>query len=269
MPPRGSPLPKSEKREDDEQVRFKMEETEQCDMMQVDEQERHKKEESEEENNEVEEDSDDSEQAEEEDDPIEEEAVESYWNRLHSAESKRKRARCALLNQRWADISGSANLDAQYKHATQVTDDASQFVCMCMSSLSTQSSSGGEGGHPTGAQATEDSKQVLQGGCDGGISCICFKPVAQHPGHTWTISKAGLLKLRNLEQQISLRDPKLFGLRTFESHKAWGVFEVVQNLILDFEEAIDDANLLRQWAICEALAYFLPAHTECLPRPSS
>ncbi|KAK4098436.1 hypothetical protein N658DRAFT_488487 [Parathielavia hyrcaniae] len=76
--------------------------------------------------------------------------------------------------------------------------------------------------------------------CDGGESCLCNKPAEEHPDHVWNAC---------------------FGTRTcsdmytFNDHEGYGVLEVLQNLILDFEEAV--GNHKEQWAVCEALAIFL------------
>jgi hypothetical protein len=42
---------------------------------------------------------------------------------------------------------------------------------------------------------------------------------------------------------------------TFNDHQEYGVLEVLENLILDFEETGRD--YLDQWAVCECLALFL------------
>ncbi|EAQ90452.1 hypothetical protein CHGG_02387 [Chaetomium globosum CBS 148.51] len=58
----------------------------------------------------------------------------------------------------------------------------------------------------------------------------------------------------DMEYKIATQDPE-----TAYRHGAYGVLEVLQNLILDFEEAKD--NLKERWAICEALAFFLNTNT--------
>jgi hypothetical protein len=42
---------------------------------------------------------------------------------------------------------------------------------------------------------------------------------------------------------------------TFNDHEGYGCLEMLQNLILDFEEAA--GNYKEQWVVCEALAFFL------------
>ncbi|KAL2022227.1 hypothetical protein VTK56DRAFT_5837 [Thermocarpiscus australiensis] len=94
--------------------------------------------------------------------------------------------------------------------------------------------------------------------CDGGKTCLCNKPAAEHPDHVWKLSAAG--KYRFFMQRIhsELRCPDNFNMYTFNDHEGYGVLEVLQNLILDFEEPA--GNYKEQWAICEALAFFL--HTD-------
>lgn len=51
----------------------------------------------------------------------------------------------------------------------------------------------------------------------------------------------------------SLRDPDGFGMYTYNDHFGYGVLEVAQNLVLDFDEA---ATWKEKWSICEGAALF-------------
>ncbi|KAI1333986.1 hypothetical protein F5Y15DRAFT_403400 [Xylariaceae sp. FL0016] len=56
--------------------------------------------------------------------------------------------------------------------------------------------------------------------------------------------------------QVQLRDPDSFGMYTFNDHAAYGALEVVQNLLLDFEEAAA-RGWREEWLVCEAMVMFL------------
>ncbi|EGX50935.1 hypothetical protein AOL_s00054g671 [Orbilia oligospora ATCC 24927] len=94
--------------------------------------------------------------------------------------------------------------------------------------------------------------------CDGGRTCICNKPVEEHPDHPWKITFAAKRKFFNQRSHCSLRDPDCFGMHTYNDHAGFGVLEAIENLILDFEEAKD--NVDEKWVICETLGYFI--HTD-------
>lgn len=68
------------------------------------------------------------------------------------------------------------------------------------------------------------------------------------------MTNAGLRKFIVLQIHATLRDPDLFNLYTYNDHAGYGVMEVVQNVLLDFEEA--KSNWKEQWAICEAIPTF-------------
>jgi hypothetical protein len=141
-------------------------------------------------------------------------------------------------NKRWSPaISGSANADMQYRIATKDPAEAHSFVCFCQAPF------------PNG-----EKKNAKQPKCDGGVTCLCNKPAAEHPNHTWVVSFAGKHKFHAQEVHCELRCPDNFGMYTINKHYSYGILEVLQNLILDFEEA-DNYN--ERWAVCEALAYFL------------
>jgi hypothetical protein len=92
-------------------------------------------------------------------------------------------------------------------------------------------------------------------GCDNGETCLCLKLAEEHPDHVWTITYAGWRKLQDQFKLADLRCPDYYGMYTFNDHSAYGVLEVLQNLILDFDEV--GYNWFFRWAICEALAYLL------------
>ncbi|KAK4119562.1 hypothetical protein N657DRAFT_581472 [Parathielavia appendiculata] len=157
-------------------------------------------------------------------------------------------------NKRWAAVSGSANADAEYKMKTSNPLIAYKFVCMCQPPFPNGEDDEDEEDEENEDAETSD-KSAKRPKCDGGETCLCDKPAAEHPDHVWKFSAAGKIKFFTLQTQCMLRYPDMFNMYTFNDHEGYGVLEVIQNLILDFEEAAD--NYKEQWAVCEALAMFL------------
>jgi hypothetical protein len=62
----------------------------------------------------------------------------------------------------------------------------------------------------------------------------------------------------NTHTMCDVRDPDTLSMYTFNDHARYGVLEVVQNLILDFDEALTkaDDNWRPMWAVVEATALF-------------
>ncbi|KAL4778436.1 hypothetical protein BJX76DRAFT_352627 [Aspergillus varians] len=100
----------------------------------------------------------------------------------------------------------------------------------------------------------DDKPRPNNGKCDGGETCICTKPAAEHPEHPFTITVAGYLKLMHQFMHTDLRTPDCFSMYIFNDFSGYGVMEILQNLILDFVEAKD--NWKEQWAVCEAIPFY-------------
>lgn len=88
--------------------------------------------------------------------------------------------------------------------------------------------------------------------CDGGETCICKTPQAERPDHVWTMSNAGHEKLQVTLVQLSLRDADSINMWTRNDQVGYGIMEVIENLVLDFDEAKDTRE--EQWVICEVAA---------------
>jgi hypothetical protein len=68
---------------------------------------------------------------------------------------------------------------------------------------------------------------------------------------------AAFEKIKDMRTQVDVRDPANFDMHTKEDHAGYGVMQVVQNLIIDFERAGRmEGNWKDQWALCEAMAMF-------------
>ncbi|KAK1453604.1 hypothetical protein CMEL01_05263 [Colletotrichum melonis] len=90
---------------------------------------------------------------------------------------------------------------------------------------------------------------------DGGKTCVCSKPAAEHPDAPYVITHAGFRKLMSQQIHCQVRDPDSFRMYTYTDHMAYGVLQVLQNLVLDYEEA--KGSWREQWVICEALCPFI------------
>jgi hypothetical protein len=88
--------------------------------------------------------------------------------------------------------------------------------------------------------------------CDDGKTCLCGKPAAEHPDHPWVFTFAGQQKFLTSILQLNLRNPDCFGMYVYNDSYGWGTMEVVENILVDFQEA--EGNWKEQWAMCEAIA---------------
>jgi hypothetical protein len=175
-------------------------------------------------------------------------------------------------NRRWAAVSGSGNADDAYKRATRNPLTAYNFVCMCQAPFEDDddddededdeddeddkdNEENGGDGEPASGDPEKPGQPAKRVACDGGKKCLCDKPASDHPDHPWKFSFAGKRKYLTQINLFELRCPDYFGMYTFNDHAGYGVLEMLQNLVLDFEEAA--GNYKEQWAVCEGLAFFL------------
>lgn len=163
-------------------------------------------------------------------------------------------------NKRWSTVSGSGNADDDYKRATRNPLTAYDFVCMCQAPFTDDDDDDSEDddeGDDEDDEPKNAEKRSKRVSCDGGKTCLCNKPASEHPEHPWKFSYAGKRKFLTQIDHFGLRCPDYFGMYTFNDHVGYGVMEILQNLMLDYEEAAD--NYKEQWAVCEGLALFLAA----------
>lgn len=89
--------------------------------------------------------------------------------------------------------------------------------------------------------------------CDG-KTCPCSKPLTSYPGHLWVLTFAGMQRLYTTAIQSHVRDPDSMGMYTYNDHFGYGLRELVENILIDFDAAKDDWK--QQWSICEAMIMF-------------
>lgn len=167
---------------------------------------------------------------------------------------------------RWSAVSASRNADHHYKlFVARDPAKAYEFVCMYNPPFAREykdeddedeeDEDGEEEGEETG-NSNETSTTGNPGPTPLGTKAMDGKPAAEYPTHPYTISRAGRLRLRYIRQMADVRNPAIFGMYTYGDHVAYGALEVVENVLLDYEEAAT-TDTRERWAICEGLASFL------------
>ncbi|KAF6845041.1 hypothetical protein CMUS01_00430 [Colletotrichum musicola] len=154
---------------------------------------------------------------------------------------------------RYSAVSNSHNTDVDYKKAMEDPEFAFTYICKCP--WGTKRDGGDEDEDDWGED--EDDEEDEEDGaekpkCDLGKTCLCDKLAADHPEAPYVITRAAYRKLMNQQVNSQVRNPDSFDIRTFNDHAAYGSLQVLQNLILDFEEA--EGCWKEQWVVCEALA---------------
>ncbi|OQE11785.1 hypothetical protein PENVUL_c002G00083 [Penicillium vulpinum] len=81
-----------------------------------------------------------------------------------------------------------------------------------------------------------------------------LEPASEHPGEKWIFTNAGVAKWIALKQCTAVRDPDNFEMHVYNDFFGYAVMELVENLLLDFDEAAGDWKM--QWAICEATGLY-------------
>ncbi|GAB1211693.1 hypothetical protein ATERTT37_000817 [Aspergillus terreus] len=170
---------------------------------------------------------------------------------------KAKTGSSTKRNQRWSSVSASANVAAVYKELVEKDPaHAYSYICLCRSIIDDHQDDDEEDDEED--DEDEDSNEQDRPAdagkkvrCDNGKTCLCRKPADEHPGHRWVISKAGWQKYVGARIMCNLREPELFDMYTFNDHAGYGVLEVVQNLLLDYDEM--KPSWRDQWAVCEAM----------------
>ncbi|CAI4214120.1 unnamed protein product [Parascedosporium putredinis] len=170
---------------------------------------------------------------------------------------------------RWAKVSGSGNLDDWYRKKYRNPQRARKFICLCKPSGEDDDDDWeDEDESDEGEESGDDDIPVVEVAprrrCDGGKTCLCYKPAKKHPEHSWIMTKAGNELAGQSIIHLQLRSPDNFDSYTFNDHEAFGALEIIQNLLRDFEEAAGEP-WVRQWAICEALAQILVSYDHFQP----
>lgn len=156
-------------------------------------------------------------------------------------------------NKRWAAVSASRTAEDDFKLAVKDVSRAHAYICICKPPFFR----GNDDGDDDEDDEEEASKANCNGDkakCDGGEKCLCQKPANEHPDHAWILTYGGFRKWISQLSMAAVRCPDFFDMYTFNDHEAYGLLEVNENLMLEWEEA---KTWPEQWTVCEGLALFL------------
>ena len=182
---------------------------------------------------------------------------------------------------RWSAVSASANAEAEYRLCWKDEEKAYSYITLCLpfyldSDESDDEDDDGDSEDGDSSDGEEEEEEEddddegdgserpvdglkRQGPPCGKKQCKCFKPVAANPEHPWVITWAGYKKSMNQFLHNFVRDPDHFSMYIYNDFSAYGSLEVLENLVLDFEEAEKEqrGGWREQWAVCEAAAHWL------------
>ena len=150
---------------------------------------------------------------------------------------------------RWSKVSGSKNLDADYWFKNREHSHAYEFVCQCNPFRRRKNEDDDE--------SEDDDDDDDAPPCDRGETCPCTKTAASQPSHPYTFSRAGVARFHVAGDMANLRNPDTLNMYTYNDHAAYGVLEVVHNMLLDFDEAWAAGDAHEAWAIVEGMALFM------------
>lgn len=161
---------------------------------------------------------------------------------------------------RWAAVSVTKNAASSYHTVTKDKSKAYTYQCSCPERFGNKKQRGSDGEDDEDEEdedEDDEDEEVDPKGC-GTKVCVCKDAPDKHPGHPWLVTDAGKQKFYGQVTMAALRDPDNFGMYTFNDHMAYGVVEVLQNLMIDFNEAEEaEHGTWEQWVVCEAMVLFL------------
>ncbi|CAI7658626.1 unnamed protein product [Penicillium glandicola] len=151
------------------------------------------------------------------------------------------------LDKRWAPVSVSRNADSGFRFQTRDPVKAFTYVCLGRAPWKTQVAEDESG---------EDEESVEQKKKDDAEAddATTLEPASEHLGEKWIFTNAGVAKWIATKQGTSVRDPDNFDMYVYNDFFGYAIMELVENLLLDFDEAAGDWKM--QWAICEAAGLY-------------
>ncbi|KGO70923.1 hypothetical protein PITC_066040 [Penicillium italicum] len=155
------------------------------------------------------------------------------------------------LDKRWAPVSVSRNADSEFKLRTRDLVKAFTYVCLGRAPWKTEDIE-----QESENEDEEDEESIEQKKKDDAEAddATALEPASEHPGEKWIFSNAGVAKWIALNQGTLVRDPDNFGMYVYNDFFGYAIMELVENLLVDFDEAAGDWKM--QWAICEATGLF-------------
>lgn len=159
---------------------------------------------------------------------------------------------------RFSDVSATANTWQHWRHFVEKDPGhAYAFVCFCRLPHH-RGPADLDPFEEVDPEEEDDEDEEEPALCDGGETCICQKPAGENPEHKWVLSRAGYRMLVYQHILTSIRSPDSFGMRTINDHGALGALEVVENLLVDFDEFKEGWR--DRWAVCEAVVLYFLGH---------
>jgi hypothetical protein len=106
----------------------------------------------------------------------------------------------------------------------------------------------------------EDSEEAEDMNSCGTASCMCKKPLPDHPGWKWIISQKGFEAIQHFWKEAMNRDQDMFGQYHYNDFSGYGFQEAVNNEIQAFhnEYTKKTADPLALWYRITGLAHVLP-----------
>ncbi|CDM26750.1 hypothetical protein DTO013E5_7047 [Penicillium roqueforti] len=155
------------------------------------------------------------------------------------------------LNKRWAPVSVSRNAASEFKLRTRDPVKAFSYICLGRAPWKTESTD-----DESEDEDEEDEELIEQKKKDDAEAdkATALEPASEHPREKWIFTNAGIAKWITLQQGTIARDPDNFGMYVYNDFLGYAVMELVENLLLDFDEAAGDWKM--QWAICEATGLY-------------
>jgi hypothetical protein len=168
-------------------------------------------------------------------------------------------------SKRWSKVSGSRNVDAEYRWIKKKdgVDKGYEYICICAvpwdrsedDDDDEEESDEEDDDEEDDAEGNGTTKKPKKSACDGGETCICQKPAAEHPDHKFILTRAGFYNFLTQRTMTQLRCPDLFGMYIYNDYFGYGILEVLENLVLDYLEA--DGDWREQWVVCQTIVWFL------------
>ncbi|KAL6233293.1 hypothetical protein BDW75DRAFT_215624 [Aspergillus navahoensis] len=154
-------------------------------------------------------------------------------------------------SKRWSAVSVSRNIALSFAdHA-----DYDTYECLCQARVDGKSADDEDEDEVDEDEEDEEHfNDKPKAKCDFGKTCMCNKPAEEHPDYPLTISKAGHTKFIDQIVHTNVRNPDSFNMYVYNDFAGYGVWEVLQNLAVDFTESKD--NWKEQWAVCQALPFY-------------
>ncbi|MBE3041459.1 hypothetical protein IMZ48_02530 [Candidatus Bathyarchaeota archaeon] len=167
---------------------------------------------------------------------------------------------------RFSKVSATANTWQEWRRYTKNADHAYGYMLLCYLPHEDPGYDAWDDGKQDDGPQMSEGEEPPEGGrrprCARRKACMCFKPIEKRPNHEVRVSRAAYKLLGYQVTLASFRTPDCFGMYTtnrrdvYDDHEAYGLREVVEGLLVDFNESNDD-DWRERWALCEAAVLFL------------